>query len=161
VRQFSYGGASGGENINEGWYVKLENPSAGVVGRSVGEGILLPDIENDSLPPNMWVGDAGVVPTPDTKGTPLYFVVTMGRTESTAVTFAYATADGSASAGVNYTAVSGTGTLAAGATSALIEVMTLPQAAPASNLTFTLTISNDSGGLTILRATGTGTLLSS
>jgi hypothetical protein len=161
VRQFSYGGANGGEDFNEGWFVKLESPSVGVVGRAVGEGILLPDVENDSLPPNVWVGDTGVVPTTDTKGTPLYFVVTMGRAESTAVTFSYATADGSAITGVNYTAVSGTGTLAAGATSALIEVMTLPQAVPTGNLTFTLTISNDSAGLTILRPTGTGTLLSS
>jgi hypothetical protein len=39
--------------------------------------------------------------------------------------------------------------------------MTLPQAVPTGNLTFTLTISNDSAGLTILRPTGTGTLLSS
>jgi hypothetical protein len=161
VRQFSYGGANGGEDFNEGWFVKLENPSVGVVGRSVGEGILLPDVEDDTLPPNMWVGDTGVVPTTDTKGTPVSFVVTIGRQESSPVTFSYATANGSAVAGVDYAAASGTGTIAVGATSALITVMTLPEAAPASNRTFTLTISNDSAGLTILRATGTGTILSS
>jgi hypothetical protein len=161
VRQFSYGGANGGENFNEGWFVKLQNPSVGVIGRAVGEGVLLPDIENDSLPPNMWVGDAGVVPTTDTTGVPVWFVVTMGRTESTAVTFSYATANGSAVAGTNYTAVTGTGTIAAGNTSALIEVMIPSQPVPASSLTFAMTISGDSAGLTILRPTGTGTLLSS
>ena len=101
------------------------------------------------------------MPTTDTKGTGVYFVVTMGRQESSPVTFSYATADGTAIAGVNYAAASGTGTIAAGSTSALVEVMLLPQAVPSSSLTFTLTISNDSAGLTILRATGTGTLLSS
>ena len=160
VRQFSYGGANGGEDFNEGWFVKLQTPSVGVIGRSVGEGVLLPDVENDSLPPNMWVGDTGVVPTTDTAGVPVYFVVTMGRAESTAVTFSYATANGSAVAGTNYTAVSGTGTVTAGNTSALIEVMIPSQAVPTKNLTFTMTISNDSAGLTIVRPTGTGTLLS-
>ena len=161
VRQFSYGGANGGENFNEGWFVKLENPSTGVIGRAVGEGVLLPDVENNSLPPNMWVGDAGVVPTTDTAGVPVWFVVTMGRHGEHAVTFSYTTGNGSAVAGTNYTAVTGTGTIAAGNTSALIEVMIPSQPVPASNLTFTMTISGDSAGLTILRPTGTGTLLSS
>ena len=39
------------KNFNEGWFVKIENPSIGVIGRSVGEGVLLPDVENDSQPP--------------------------------------------------------------------------------------------------------------
>ena len=143
VQQFSYGGANGGENFNEGWFVKIENPSIGVIGRSVGEGVLLPDFENDSQPPNMWVGDAGVVPTTDTTGVPVDFVVTMGRQESSALTFSYATADGSAIAGVDYTAVSGTATIAAG-DDALITVIIPSQPVPASSLTFTLTISNDS-----------------
>lgn len=161
VKQFSYGGANGGENFNEGWFVKIENPSIGVIGRSVGEGVLLPDFENDSQPPNIWVGDAGVVPTTDTAGVPIYFVVTVGRQESSPFTFSYATTDGSAIAGVDYTAVSGTATMPAGATSMDIPVTILPEAVPTSNRTFTLTISNDSLGLTILRTTGTGTILSS
>jgi hypothetical protein len=161
IKQFSYGGANGGENFNEGWYVKLENPSAGVVGRSVGEGTLLPDVEDDTQPPNIWVGDTSIVPTTDTKGTAVSFVVTLGRLESSPVTFSYATADGTAKAGIDYTATSGTGTIAAGANSALITVMTLPETPPATSRMFTLTISNDSAGLTILRPTGTGTILSS
>jgi hypothetical protein len=40
-------------------------------------------------------------------------------------------------------------------------VTILPEAVPTSNRTFTLTISNDSLGLNILRTTGTGTILSS
>jgi hypothetical protein len=161
VKQFSYGGANGGEDFNEGWFVKIENPSVGVIGRVVGEGVLLPDVENDSLPPNLWVGDAGVVPTTDTLGEPIYFVVTVGRQESAPFTFSYATANGSAIAGVDYTAVSGTATMPAGTTAMDIPVTILPEAVPTSNRTFTLTISNDSLGLTILRTTGTGTILSS
>jgi hypothetical protein len=161
VDQFSYGGAHGGENFNEGWYVKLSDPSVGVIGRAVGEGILLPDVEDDTQPPLMWVGDAGLVPTKDKGGCPVYFVVTMGRPESGAVTFSFATSNGTAIAGVDYTAVSGTAVIPAGSTSATIKVAILPEAAPTSNRTFTMTISNDSAGLTIQRASGTGTILSS
>jgi hypothetical protein len=161
VKQFSYGGANGGEDFNEGWFVKIQSPSVGVIGRSVGEGVLLPDVENDSLPPLMWVGDVGIVPTTDTLGEPIYFVVTVGRQESAPFTFSYATANGSAIAGVDYTAVSGTATMPAGTTFMDIPVTILPEAVPSSNRTFTMTISGDSAGLTIQRATGTGTILSS
>lgn len=161
VRQFSYAGANGGEDFNEGWFVKLSNPSVGVVGRSVGEGVLLPDIEDDTQPPLLWVGDAGLMPTTDTKGVPVSFVVTIGRLESSAVTFSYATSNGTAIAGVDYKAVSGTGTIAPGQTSTYITVTILHEAVPSSNRTFTMTISNDSAGLTIQRPTGTGTILSS
>jgi Calx-beta domain len=161
VEQFSYTG-HGGEKYNEGWFVKLQNPSKGVLGRSVGEGLLLPDVEaTPAVLPYLYTGGAGVVPTTDAAGQPLYFSVTLGGLQTTAVTFNYATADGTAIAGVDYTAVSGTATIAAGKTSAIIVVTVLANSPPASNRTFTLTISNASGGLTISRPTGTGTILAS
>jgi hypothetical protein len=170
VPQFSYVGGVGncigncgsGEDYVEGWYVELMNPVGAIIGRSVGEGILLPDIEGVTKPlGDLYIGDSGVVPVPNGTNTPLHFSVTLGAVQPASVTFSYSTTDVSAIAGTDYmAAVSGIGTIPAGATSVVIPVDVLPASPPGANLTFTITISNASGGLAIARATGTGTLLS-
>ncbi len=169
VRQFAYlGGKSddgvGGETYNEGWYVLLSNPSTGILGRSMGEGILLPDVEGSTVPlAYLYTGSASVVPVQDPAAdkVDMYFTVTLGAIESSTVTFNYTTSNGTAIAGTDYTATSGVGSIAAGKTSFVIKVVLLPNAPPNNNKTFTVTISNASGGLTISHATGTGTVLSS
>lgn len=160
--QFSYVGGNAGETYNEGWYMKLATPTTGILGRSVGEGILLPDVEGPTTPlPDLYVGDVGLMPITNTGTAPMYFVVTLGALRTSTVTFNYATSNGTAIAGTDYLAASGVGTIPVGATSAIITVNLLPNAPPSSNKAFTLTISNASGGLTIARATGTGTVLAS
>jgi hypothetical protein len=170
VPQFSYIGGVGncrgtcgsGENYIEGWYVELIKPVGAIIGRAVGEGVLIPDIEGVAKPlADLYIGNAGVVPVANGAHTPIYFSITLGGVEPSPVTFHYATADGNAMAGTDYLAAAGTGTIPAGATSVVIPVSVLPAAAPAANLTFTMTISNVSGGLATGIATGTGTLLSS
>ena len=160
--QFSYVGGHTGETYNEGWYMQLSNPSTGVVGRSVGEGVLLPDVEGSSVSvPDLYIGDAGLVPVTNTGNIPMIFTVTLGAQQTSAVTFDYATANGTAIAGSDYVATSGTASIPAGETFTTITVFLLPNAPPSNNKTFTLTIRNASGGLTIARATGTGTDLAS
>jgi chitinase len=160
VTQFAYVGAHTGETYNEGWFVELINPSVGVLGRSVGNGILLPDVEGSTVPlPLLYTGSAGVVPVTDATGVLLYFTVTLGAAEPRTVTFNYATTDGTALAGVNYAPTSGTASIPAGQTSTVVPVHLLPNAPPTSNKTFTLTISSATGGPTISRAIGTGTIL--
>jgi Calx-beta domain len=167
VPQFAYVGGLTGEPYSEGWYVELENPQLagvayGVVGRSVGEGVLLPDIEGSLQPlPDLYAGDAGLVPTMDTAGETLYFTVTLASQENSTVTFNYATVDGSAVATKDYVATSGTATILPGFTSFVIPVTVRPNAPPTTSLTFSLTISGASSGLTIARATGIGTILAS
>jgi hypothetical protein len=169
VRQFAYlGGKSndgvGGETYNEGWYVLLSNPSTGVLGRSMGEGNLLPDIEGSTVPlADLYVGDSSVVPVnnPVADKVNMYFTVTLGALESSTVTFNYTTNDGTAIAGTDYKAVSGVGSIPAGKTSFVIHVILLLNSPPLTDKTFTVTISNASGGLTIADATGTGTVLPS
>ena len=162
IIQFSYVGGNAGETYNEGWYMLLSKPSSGVLGRSVGEGILLPDVEGATTPlPDLYVGDVGLVPITNPGTAPMYFVVSLGAQETSTVTFNYATSNGTATAGTDYVATSGMGSIPAGNTSAIITVNLSPNAPPSSNKTFTLTISNASGGLTIERATGTGTVLAS
>lgn len=106
VRQFAYIGGNSGETYNEGWYVELTNPSAGVLARSIGNGMLLPDVEGTtSAFAALYTGSAGAVPSNDPGGIPLYFTVTLGAVENTIVSFHYATADGSALAGTDYAPV--------------------------------------------------------
>ncbi len=160
VAQYAYVGASGRETYNEGWFVKLTRPAGAVLGRSVGTGLLLPDVESGhSVVADLYVGDVGVVPSSASSGVPMNVTVTLGGVQPGPVTFHYATSDGSAVAGRDYTATSGTGVIPSGRTSTIISVEELPGAPPQSDRTFTVMISAVSGDLSIGRATGVQTIL--
>ena len=89
-------------------------------------------------------------------GAVLAFAVTLSRAASRALTVDYATSDGSAQAGVDYTAASGTLTFQAGESSRTIEVGVLDDAHDEGEETLTLRLSSASGGLlTDGEATGT------
>ncbi len=89
-------------------------------------------------------------------GVALAFAVTLSRAASAALTVDYATADGSAHAGDDYTAASGTLTFAAGERSKTIEVGVLDDAHDEGEETLTLRLSTPSGGrLADGEATGT------
>ena len=89
-------------------------------------------------------------------GAVLAFAVTLSRAASAALTVDYATSDGSAQAGVDYTAASGTLTFAAGESSRTIEVGVLDDAHDEGEEPLTLTLSNASSGrLSDGKATGT------
>ena len=90
------------------------------------------------------------------EGALLAFVVTLSRAAASAFTVDYATADGSAQAGVDYTAASGTLSFQAGESSQTIEVAVLDDSHDEGEETLTLTLSNASRGrLTDDEATGT------
>ncbi len=85
----------------------------------------------------------------------------MNTTPSTLpLTVNYATADGTAIAGTNYTATSGTLTFAPGWTTATIDVPVLDSGTLTTSLTFTLNLSNPVGA-TISNGQGIGTILPS
>ena len=75
----------------------------------------------------------------------LDFTVTLAPASPAAVTVDYATADGSATAGEDYTAASGTMTFAPGETSKTVAVSVLDDAIDEGEETFTLTLSDPSG----------------
>ena len=84
------------------------------------------------------------------------FTVTLSRASTGTVTVGYATADGTATAGQDYTAASGTLTFAPGETSGSVSVSVLDDTHDDDGETFTLRLSNASGGrLTDDSATGT------
>ncbi len=86
----------------------------------------------------------------------LDFVVTLDPAASDTVTVEYATSDGTAAAGEDYTATSGTLTFSAGTTSKTISVSISDDSENESDETFTVTLSNASGAdLGTSSATGT------
>ena len=104
-------------------------------------------------PVGMAVADARVE---EGAGAVLAFAVTLSRAASGTVTVDYATADGSARAGVDYTGARGTLTFRPGESSKTIEVAALDDAHDEGEETFTLRLSNVSGArVTDGEATGT------
>ena len=107
-------------------------------------------------PPALSVADARATEAP---GARVDFAVTMGRASASTVTVDYATADGTATAGSDYTATSGTLSFAPGETAKTVSVRVLDDAHDEGEETFTLTLSNPSGGNAWLAdATATGTI---
>ncbi|MFN8089948.1 MAG: Calx-beta domain-containing protein [Mycobacterium sp.] len=86
------------------------------------------------------------------------FTVSLSQQSDSAVTLHYATVDGSATAGQDYVAGSGTLTFAPGVTSQTVHVDIVGDAVEESDETFTVTLSAPSGA-TISRATATGTIV--
>ena len=90
-------------------------------------------------PPTLSVADAEAE---EAEGATLKFTVTLSRTVDETVTVAYATADDTATAGVDYTAASGTLSFAAGDTTKTVSVGILDDAHDEGSETLTLTLSN-------------------
>ena len=91
-------------------------------------------------------------------GAPLTFEVTLDRPASSPVTVDYATADGTATAGNDYRATSGTLELAAGETSKTIAVAVLADTEDEGEETLVLRLSN-AAGARIEDGEATGTIL--
>jgi endoglucanase len=90
-------------------------------------------------------------------GTVLTFTVTLSAASATPVTVAYSTVDGTAKAGLDFTATAGTLTFPAGVTSETITIPVLNDAALTSSRTLSVVLSAPSGA-TITQGTGAGTI---
>ena len=107
-------------------------------------------------PPGLSVADARAY---EADGATVDFAVTLGRASGATVTVDYATGDGTAVAGEDYTATSGTLTFAPGETAKTVPVPVLNDAHDEGEETFTLTLSNPQGGNAWLKdAEATGTI---
>ena len=92
------------------------------------------------------------------EGAALAFAVTLDRAAAAAVTVDYTTNDGTATAGTDYEAASGTLTFAAGETEKTVSVVALSDAAAEDDETFSLQLSNASGAA-VAAGEATGTVI--
>ncbi|MGE0778813.1 cellulase family glycosylhydrolase, partial [Mycolicibacterium sp.] len=90
--------------------------------------------------------------------TQMTFVVTLSKSSTSPVTVTYATSNGTAASGADYTAKSGTITFAPGVLTQQIQVSITGDTAVEGNETFTLTLSNPSGA-TIADGSAVGTIV--
>ena len=126
-----------------------------------GQGITAPDnatltIEDDDAPA-LSIGDASVTEGDDGETATLTFTVTLSPAATLPVTVDWRTADGTATAGTDYTAGNGSLTFETGDASRTVAVTVAGDDADEPNETLTVTLSN-APGATIGKATGTGTI---
>ena len=106
------------------------------------------------LPASFAIGNAASV----TEGGQLTFTVTKTGGTASSYSVSYATADGTATSGSDYTAASGTLTFAAGETTKTIPVFTNDDNVIESSETVLVNLSSPSNGATITTAQGSGTI---
>ena len=107
-------------------------------------------------PPSLSVADARVE---EAASATLDFAVRLSRAATETVTVDYATSDGTATAGSDYSQASGTLTFAVGETAKTVSVTVLDDSHDEGEETLRLTLSNVSGGNVWLKdATATGTI---
>ena len=113
-------------------------------------------VTDDDDPPSLTVDDAAV--TEGDSGTVnAAFTVRLSTASGRTVTVDWATSDGTAAAGADYTAGNGALTFAAGETEKTFDVAVTGDAVDEDDETFTVTLSN-AGNASIADATATGTI---
>ena len=133
------------------------NGSAGNVGSDVPTNYVLNGVPlGASAAPALSINNVTV--NDGTAGATAAFTVTLSQAAATAVTVGYTTADGTAIAGTDYTATSGTLTFSPGTLSQSISVPIKPDTAAKSNLTFQVNLSG-AVGATLATTAGTGTIV--
>ncbi|MFN8073364.1 MAG: cellulase family glycosylhydrolase [Mycobacterium sp.] len=107
-------------------------------------------------PPTLSVADVTVTEG-NSATTNANFAVSLSKAATTPVTVGYTTANGTATAGTDYTASSGTLTFAPGVTTQTIAVKVTGDTAVEPDETFTVTLANPTGA-TLARTTATATI---
>jgi chitinase len=140
---------------DETFTVTLSEASGATIGTASATGTITNDDASQSLPS---ISIANVSKAEGASGTSnMTFTVTLSSASTSAVTVNYATSNGTATAGEDYTATSGQLTFAAGETSKTVNVVINGDATVEQNETFTLTLSNATGA-TIATTSATGTI---
>jgi chitinase len=141
---------------DETFTVLLSSPVGATIADGSGTGTITNDDGAGPVLPGLSVSDA--TRAEGNSGTAkLNFTVSLSKVATGPVTVQYGTANGTASAGSDYTAKSGTLTFAAGETSKTVSVAVSGDAAVEANETLTLNLSRASGAR-IADRSGTGTI---
>ncbi|MEP6625047.1 MAG: Calx-beta domain-containing protein, partial [Acidimicrobiia bacterium] len=132
----------------------LSSPSGANLGRKSVSGSIIDDDFESGV--QMSVGNAAI--EEGTTGTrTLRVTVTLSATSTHATSASFATSDGTATAGVDYTATSGTVHIAAGSNRATISIPVSADTTTEANESIHITLSNPVG-LVLRRFNGTGTI---
>ena len=126
---------------------------SGATGATLTDGVATGTILDDDDRPSLRIGDARV-----TEGGTAAFTVTLSSAATGAVTVSYATVDGTATAGADYTTTSGTLSFTPGQTTKRVEVQTLPDTDQEGAESFTVRLSGATGA-TLTDGVATGTIL--
>ncbi len=145
--------SSGSIALNGG---AIADAATGMAAELAHEGVGL-SVPPPEVLPTLSVADAQ---TQEGQDATLDFAVTLSPAASDTVTVTWATADGTATAGADYTAADGTLTFAAGETAMTVTVTVLDDAVDEGEETLTLTLS-DASGAVLADADATGTIVNS
>jgi len=118
---------------NETFFLTVSNVVNAVVADGQGQATIL----DDDAKPNLSINDVSA-----SEGGDLKFTVTLSKATSVPVTFTYATVDGTAEAGKDYTSTSNNKTIPAGGTSTTITVASTEDTLDEVNETFSVLLSN-------------------
>ena len=146
------------EEQDETFKVRLANPVGATIEDDEGIGTIHDDDGDDRRPrpprgPTLSIDDVTV----DEGARSADFTVTMNIASGQPVKVAYATADGTATAGADYRKTSGTLTIKAGQRTATIRVRVIDDRVAEEDETFTVTLSKSTGAA-IADAEGVGTI---
>ena len=140
------------DEANETFGVTLSNPANATIADGSGVGT----ITDDDAAPTLSVNDVTVVEG-NVGTTTATFTVTLSAASGQAVTFDWATAAGSATAGTDYVGANGSRTIAVGSTTATFGITVNGDTMDELNETFGVTLSNP-GAATIADGSGVGTI---
>jgi hypothetical protein len=135
---------------NEEFHVNLSQAAGAVIANNQGVGTILDD------EPRVWIDDVKI--SEGNSGKPVTFRVSLSVAYDLPVTVTFATSNGSASAGADYQAASGTLTIPAGQTSGTITVLVNGDRLGEGNETFSVRLSNLNYGV-LADNQGVGTIL--
>ncbi|MGO9109716.1 MAG: cellulose binding domain-containing protein [Thermoguttaceae bacterium] len=132
------------------------NGSPGSVGNDVPTNYVLNGVVLGAGAPSLNISSVSV--NDGSAGTTADFTVTLSQASTKTVTVNYATADGTAHAGTDYEAASGTLTFSPGTLSQSLSVTINPDTTAKANLTFQVNLSSPSGA-GIATTSGVGTIV--
>jgi len=112
---------------------------------------------SNAPPPTLSINDVSVT-EPNTGTVNAVFTVTLSSASSQTVTVAYATADGTATAGTDYVATAGNLSFSPGTTTQTLTVQVMGDTLPEPNETFFVNLSGPTGA-TLAKGQGTGTIV--
>ncbi len=151
-------GASWDTSIPAGGSVSFGfNGSPGNVGADVPTGYTLNGVALGANVPSLSINNVSVNDGPS--GASASFTVTLSQASTAPVTVAYSSADGTAHAGTDYTAVAGTLTFSPGVVSQTIAVPINPDTVARPNETFQVALANPTGATLGTSAAGTATIV--